>query len=286
MPWQDWIWSRWSRKSDNTTDTITRQAQTEPPTKKRSTWNAYLEPRTITACLATATATYAGARLYRTYLRRIRTAGYIKPTDFHKRSLYGYVTSVGDGDGFHLYHTPGGRLAGWGWYKGRKPQELDRKQLKEQTVSVRLAGIDAPECAHFGNPDQPFGPEALAWLRDAIQGRYVRMTVHKVDQYQRVVGTAYRRKWGFLKSDVGLEMLKCGLATVYEAKSGAEFGGKEEVYRRAEGRAKSRGVGMWRDVGLVGKLLGRKGGGLESPREYKSRIAARDKEVKVVGGKA
>lgn len=57
-------------------------------------------------------------------------------------------------------------------------------------------------------------------------------------------------------------MLKLGLATVYEAKSGAEFGvGLEEKYRKAEWWAKLRKRGMW-----AGKMKD-----FESPREYKTR---------------
>lgn len=73
---------------------------------------------------------------YRSYLRRFPGSGYIAPWYFRRRSLLGKVTSVGDGDGFHLFHTPGGRLAGWGWLR-RVPS--DRKTLKGKTVSQTLA---------------------------------------------------------------------------------------------------------------------------------------------------
>lgn len=60
-------------------------------------------------------------------------------------------------------------------------------------------------------------------------------------------------------------MLTKGLATVYEAKRFAEFGGKEneERYRLAQERARRKKVGLWR-------LYGRNG--WESPREYKERF--------------
>ncbi|KAK3675746.1 putative endonuclease lcl3 [Recurvomyces mirabilis] len=266
MPLSDWLWNRNTHQKDDGERILpalpVQHATKDEAEHKQASRSQFLEPRIITACVITAGATFAALRFYRMYLKRVPTAGHIKPTDFHKRSLYGYVTSVGDGDGFHLFHTPGGPLAGWGWYRGRRPQESDRKKLKDQTIS-------------------PYGPEALAWLRSAIQGTYVRTQVHRVDQYQRVVGTAYRRKWLFFRSDIGLEMLKLGLATVYEAKSGAEFGGKEEVYRAAEKKAKSRGVGMWQNPGLVGRLLGRKATAVETPREYKTKVAAKEREVQV-----
>lgn len=59
-------------------------------------------------------------------------------------------------------------------------------------------------------------------------------------------------------------MLKRGLATTYEAKSGAEFGGKEQVYKKAEERAKRKGIGIWGSKKF------------ESPRDYKARIKAEE----------
>jgi hypothetical protein len=75
---------------------------------------------------------------YRSYLRRIPAAGNISPEFFRNRSLVGRVTSVGDGDNFRVFHTPGGRLAGWGWLPWRKvPKE--KKELKNKTVSCGIA---------------------------------------------------------------------------------------------------------------------------------------------------
>lgn len=71
---------------------------------------------------------------YRNYVRRIPDVTAISPNFFRRRSIFGKVTSVGDGDGFRLFHTPGGRLLGWGWFPGRKVPET-RAELKEKTVS-------------------------------------------------------------------------------------------------------------------------------------------------------
>ena len=72
---------------------------------------------------------------YRSYLRRIPAAGNISPEFFRNRSLVGRVTSVGDGDNFRIFHTPGGRLAGWGWMPRRRVP-TERKGLKDKTVSL------------------------------------------------------------------------------------------------------------------------------------------------------
>ncbi|KAM5351751.1 hypothetical protein ACJ41O_004474 [Fusarium nematophilum] len=206
----------------------------------------------------------AALQLYANYLRRIPGSAYVRPNFFRNRSLFGRVTSVGDGDNFHLFHTPGGRAVGWGWL--RKVPET-RKELRNRTIPIRIAGIDAPECAHFGRPAQPFAAEALAWLQNYLLNRNVRAYIYKRDQYERIVATVYVRRFLFRK-DVGLEMIKRGLATTYEAKSGAEFGGMKELYEKAEAKAKKRRRGMWSG----------KPSEFESPRDYKARWAGSDKK--------
>ena len=136
-------------------------------------------------------------------------------------------------------------------------------------IAIRIAGIDAPEGAHFGNEAQPHSAEALAWLRDYILNRRVRAHIYKRDQYDRIVGTVFVRR-GLLRRNVGLEMLKAGMATVYEAKSGAEFGELEDKYRQVEAQARSRRKGIW--SGKQQKF--------ESPRDYKNRINAPHEEAK------
>jgi endonuclease YncB( thermonuclease family) len=141
----------------------------------------------------------------------------------------------------------------------------------EIQVHIRLAGIDAPELAHFGRPEQPFAREAHQWLTSYLLNRRVRAYIHRADQYQRAVASVYvRRVLDFpplRRRDVSYEMLKRGLATVYEAKSGAEFGGEamERRYKNAEWWAKLRGVGLWKDYRRNRKEW-------ESPREYKTRM--------------
>ena len=148
----------------------------------------------------------------------------------------------------------------------------------------------------------------------------MRAYVYRRDQYDRIVATVFvRRWWGESpvslpwprRQDVGLEMLRRGLATVYEAKKGSEFGGLEEEYRRMEAWAKKKGIGIWanekrrisRDEsgkngtvgsgGFMRRLLARRMSGgrwwgkaqgeeivserFESPREYKSRMMELEK---------
>ncbi|EME43965.1 hypothetical protein DOTSEDRAFT_171913 [Dothistroma septosporum NZE10] len=279
-----WISSLWAKedsakrshvddsqyKHDSTSSARTAwQNNTSIPAEEDNNYLLQLSPWVY--AVTGGAATISAWRLRNRYLRRIPNVGYLLPHTLRKRTYFGYVTSVGDGDGFRLYHTPGGRLTGFSWLRNIPRKQ---KELKDQTLSIRIAGIDAPECAHFGNEGQPYGPEALAWLKAKVGGRFVRVLPHSKDQYQRIVATVWARKWGIWKTDVGLEMLKNGLATVYQAKTGAEYGGKEEQYRAAETRAKEKKVGMWQQPGLVNKMLfGSKNKHVETPREFKSRTA-------------
>lgn len=156
---------------------------------------------------------------------------------------------------------------------------MNRAVLTRVQLHVRLAGVDAPELAHWGREAQPYSKEAFEWLTEMIQQQRVRAYIYRRDQYDRVVARVTVRKW-LSNKDIGLEMLKMGLATVYEAKSGAEFGAYEQQYRSAEEKAKQRKVGMWSTPTLLQRLGGTSAKTLETPREYKSRHAAADKSKK------
>ncbi|KXT02614.1 hypothetical protein AC579_5439 [Pseudocercospora musae] len=244
----------------------------------RLTWTTN---EVITISTISVIASYTASRFYKTRLRRIPNVSHLKPEWLRKRSLYGKVTSVGDGDNFRMFHTPGGKWTAWGFLR---PIPKDNRKLKDQTLSIRIAGIDAPENPHFGRPGQEYGPEALQWLRDRILGRYVRVLPYRRDQYERVVATVYKRKWlGLRREDIGLEMLRAGLATLYEAKMYREFGGKKTKYEEAENRAKERKVGMWSEPSVMKRIMsGSKKKEVETPREFKTRMKEEEEQA---GGK-
>ena len=120
-----------------------KSASTPAPFRKSADWSSLITTTPLQLFFAREnilpTAVLTGTCLafyafYRSYLRRIPVAGNISPGFFRKRSLVGRVTSVGDGDNFRVFHTPGGRLAGWGWLPWRRvPNE--KKELKNKTVS-------------------------------------------------------------------------------------------------------------------------------------------------------
>ncbi|KAG0352702.1 putative endonuclease lcl3 [Podila minutissima] len=187
---------------------------------------------------------------YRTRLRRIPTPAYMTPNMLRgKRIMRGKVTSVGDSDNFRFYHTPGGIWAGWGWLRH---VPTTKKALVEQTIPVRIAGVDAPENAHFGMPAQPFGKESLAWLRHELNGKSVLIQPYARDRYDRVVAmTWYPRFLPFLpKKNVSVEMLKIGYGQIYR-QAGSEYGGMLKEFEKIEAKAKSRKIGIWSQKDMV-----------------------------------
>ncbi|KAF8469617.1 hypothetical protein BDZ91DRAFT_720579 [Kalaharituber pfeilii] len=249
---------------------IDKDNKPPPPIWSKEFWTdpkTFLTPRVLIPASILAASSLGLIHFYRGYVRRIPDTSQIYPNFFRKRSLFGTVTSVGDADNFRLYHTPGGRLLGWGWFPGRTVP-TDKKELKERTVHIRIAGVDAPECGHFGNPAQHHSAESLEWLRNYILGQRVRAYIYRRDQYDRVVGSVKIWK-GLWRRDVGLEMLRAGMAGVYEAKTGAEFGNLEETYRAAEAKAKAQRKGIWRRRGRY-----------ESPGTYKKNL----KQSELAGG--
>ncbi|PLW18830.1 hypothetical protein PCANC_06648 [Puccinia coronata f. sp. avenae] len=179
---------------------------------------------------------------YKKYFRRIRNADYVTPDMLKSSSrsiirpglrIKGFVTSVGDADNFRVYHTPG---FGWNWLRSVPKKKSD---LKDMTIHVRLAGVDAPELAHFGNPAQPFSKEAFEFLTNLVNHKKVTVELLSKDRYNRIVGMTFVRRWKFLPltQNVSLAMVQHGLATVYRS-AGAEYGRYAAQLERAEVAAK------------------------------------------------
>src|SRR6202035_4467473 len=112
-------------------------------------------PQIIIPTLVLTTSLLTLHTFYRRRLRRIPTVPQLPPAAISShQSLFGKAVSVGDADNFRFFHTPGGRLLGWGWLRSVPGTRKDL--AKAGTLHIRLAGIDAPEAAHFGNPAQPY----------------------------------------------------------------------------------------------------------------------------------
>ncbi|TYZ67128.1 hypothetical protein PybrP1_011223 [[Pythium] brassicae (nom. inval.)] len=183
--------------------------------------------------------------------RRFSTVDDIPLRFFHEeRQLHAVGVSYSDGDTFRARHVPLWR--GAGAFSGR---------ASEHTLQVRLAAIDTPETAKFGNSGQPFGDEAKRWLADALGGKNLTLTLLHKDQYSRAVCMVEYGRWPFRKN-ASEEILKAGLANVYR-QAGAVYGGKQELFERLEAQAQKKKIGIWSQ----GKRF-------ESSAEYKARLRA------------
>jgi len=111
---------------------------------------------------------------------------------------------------------------------------------------------------HFGRPGQLHYTEAIAWLKENIQGRRIKCELLKRDQYERVVALPllpctfwpwrhYLRWWmpqggttTATTRNLPLEMIRAGWGVVYTQK-GAVYGSdwEKETYLAAEAEARS-----------------------------------------------
>ncbi|KAL5040363.1 hypothetical protein BDV3_006535 [Batrachochytrium dendrobatidis] len=135
----------------------------------------------------------------------------------------------------------------------------------KETLYIRLAGIDAPESACFGQPDQPFAQIAKSWLGSYLNGRIVRVQLLRRDQYNRLIGMVWVNPawWPVLPTrNVSIEMLRRGLAVMYRA-TGAQYGGNPTQFNRVEQTAKAMRRGLWKS-----------GDQFETPLEFKKRTRA------------
>ncbi|UZJ54725.1 hypothetical protein CBS101457_004045 [Exobasidium rhododendri] len=255
-------------------------------------------PLLVTTTLGCGAASYL---IYWRYFKRIPTTAYLTPSVLRWRKiLVGRCTSVGDADGFRLYHTPGPPL-----YRALVYGESSHDSKKKagqgtskaishhrETLSIRLAGADAPESSHFGKPSQPMAKEAKEELEKLVLGHTVWCQAAHVDQYARLVATPYvfRSPYIFGRTNVSLHLVKKGFATVY-TQTGASYGSAglfsrtlrwmlrlkkvkpeqtsildrifplsgEARLKRAQARAKRKKIGVWSLKHF------------ESPEDYKKR---------------
>ena len=121
---------------------------------------------------------------------------------------------------------------------GPKKPNLHKINLRNNAITIRIAGIDAPEMGHFGQPEQPFAREAIKHLETNYLLKKCRIKLFRIDQYGRAVASVHLKPhWWSSWRDIGKEMLELGLACVYRGQ-GAEYGGQQAEYEAAEVVAK------------------------------------------------
>lgn len=98
----------------------------------------------------------------------------------------------------------------------------------KQQIKVRLFGIDAPELK------QPYGKKSKQFLANLIAGEVVEVEENGKDRYKRTIGTVYLGG-----TDINAKMVANGYAWAYRKFS--------KKYTAQESKAKSQGLGLWRD---------------------------------------
>jgi endonuclease YncB( thermonuclease family) len=136
------------------------------------------------------------------------------------------VERVIDGDTVRVRHLPG-----YNWRRWKHPSPLTSRGIADQTLSIRIYGVDCPELAKFGKPSQPYGPEAKEHTTRIVLHRVVRITLLRKDQYRRAVAQVHTVPSRFFSwipldlfrpKDVSVELATAGLAELYTG-GGAEY---------------------------------------------------------------
>ena len=97
-----------------------------------------------------------------------------------------------------------------------------------------ISGVDCPE------PGQPFFKRAKQFLKDGYRDKILELTIDGYDDLKREFGHAIYVDEKGVSTDVGLDLIKHGMAWY----DGSEFGGSE-AYRQAFEQAKREKIGLW-----------------------------------------
>jgi endonuclease YncB( thermonuclease family) len=197
----------------NDEDRIVDRSQPEDPSSASSSRQAHWCP--------------SHARPFSQNSSQFHTVDDIPKEHFDKnKSLYAFVERVVDGDTVRVRHLPG-----YNWRRWKHPSPLATRGIADQTLSVRLYGIDCPELAKFGKPSQPYGREAKEHTSRLVLHRVVKVTLLRKDQYRRAVArveTVPSRLFSwvplevFRPKDLSVSLAAAGLAELYTG-GGAEY---------------------------------------------------------------
>jgi endonuclease YncB( thermonuclease family) len=110
----------------------------------------------------------------------------------------------------------------------------------QKLLRVRFAFCDAPE------KKQAFGSRAKQAMSELVFGRVIEMRSHAIDRYGRTVAQV-----SVDGKDVGLEMIRRGLAWVYERYITEASAEVQEAYPKAQEEAKAGREGLWSDPNAI-----------------------------------
>ena len=133
-----------------------------------------------------------------------------------------------DGDTIRVRHIPGYVWLPW----KRRQSPLTQRGIADETLSIRIYGVDCPELSKRKNQaSQPFAEQAKQFTTDYCLHQIVKITLLRKDQYGRAVAAVERLppagplfKWipGLGRSDLTVALAENGLAELYTS-GGAEY---------------------------------------------------------------
>jgi endonuclease YncB( thermonuclease family) len=143
-----------------------------------------------------------------------------------QKTIYCFVERCIDGDTIRCRHIPGysWRL----WSRKNLCQPLQTRGIADQTLSIRVYGVDCPEIAkNTRQTTQPFGDAAHEFTKSMVLHKVVRITFLRRDQYGRAVAAVETiPPFPFFlptgRKDLSAQLAKHGLAELYMG-GGAEY---------------------------------------------------------------
>jgi endonuclease YncB( thermonuclease family) len=162
---------------------------------------------------------------------QLETVGMVPKAYFDQNvAIYAFVERILDGDTLRVRHVPGFSLT------QQTPEPLPKRGIADDTLVIRLYGVDCPEIAkNKKQVSQPFGEEAKQFASDLVYRQMVKITFIRKDRYGRAIAMVETLpKGGFLLSgvlpglgpkDLTIELARAGLAELYT-------GGGSEYYVR------------------------------------------------------
>ena len=125
-------------------------------------------------------------------------------------------------------------------FQVRKVYDGDSLLVKglDLTFKVRMVGIDAPETGGRSKPGQPFSKKSHLYLRRLVKDRSVTLKSYGLGGYNRILAEVF-----IGSTNANLEMIKMGLAEVYQGRKPKHF--DAAPYVAAQTRARNSSIGMW-----------------------------------------
>ena len=104
---------------------------------------------------------------------------------------------------------------------------LDGDTIVVSGIHVRLKGVAAPEVAHFGDPGEPGGEAARAFMVELVEGQTVVCDLTQERTHGRRVGWCYRDG-----EDITAALIRAGLARDCPRFSGGKYAAVEPAEAR------------------------------------------------------